>query len=315
MDSRAASAHSPIMIELDIAEAQIIGTRAEQQDAATVVRLGDRGDAALLVLADGLGGHADGAKAARIVVDTFRERASGGAFDEPEHSGRALDEALQETNARIRDASNPADGERGMASTVVAAVIADGHLRWISVGDSHLYVRRRGHLAKLNADHSQAGMMIHDGYAPDAPAVLAARSMLASALGGHAIEHIDRSEAPVALAEGDVILLASDGLDVLSDADIALVLGEGAEGGAGVARALIDAVQALGLPRQDNATVIVARVLGTGAPAAVDDALPAGVTRPGIGGTPEDTGSSWPLLAGLVLLAVVLLSVIMTQIP
>ena len=303
------------MIELDIAEAQIIGTRAEQQDAAAVVRLGDRGNAALLVLADGLGGHADGARAARIVIDTFRERASGGAFDQAERIYLALDDALQEANARIRDASDPTDGDRGMASTVIAAVIAEGRLHWISVGDSHLYVWRRGRLAKLNADHSQAGMMIRDGYAPGAPAVLAARSMLASALGGHAIEHTDRSEAPVALAEGDVILLASDGLDVLSDVEVARVLGESADGGGGTARVLIEAVGALGLPRQDNTTAITAHVFGAGAPARIDDALPAGVTRPGTGANPEGAGSPWPVLVGLALLAAVLLSVIMTQIP
>lgn len=301
------------MIELDIAEAQIIGTRAEQQDAAAVVRLGDRSDAALLVLADGLGGHADGAKAARIVVDTFRELAASGAFDQPALCHRALDDAIHEANARIRDASDPDDGERGMASTAVAAVIAEDHLSWISVGDSHLYVWRRGHVTKLNADHSQAGMMIRDGYAPDAPAVLAARSLLASALGGHTIEHIDRPDVPIALAVDDVILLASDGLDVLSDIDIARIVEESADRGTAPASALVAAVQALGLPRQDNATAVIARVLGTGAPARPEDALPPGVTRPGPDAA-ADTGSPWPLLFGFALLAAVLLSVIMTQI-
>lgn len=300
------------MIELDIAEAATIGTRAEQQDAAAIVRLGKHGDAALLVLADGLGGHADGARAARIVIDTFRERAAGGAFDRPELCHRALDEALHEANARIRDAGNPADDERSMASTVVAAVVAEGHLGWISVGDSHLYVWRHGHLTKLNADHSQAGMMIRDGHAPDAPAVLAARSMLVSALGGQTIGYIDQTDARVALAIDDVILLASDGLDVLGDTDIARIVGESLDRRTEAAQELIAAVQALGLPRQDNATVLTARVLGTGAPASADDALPAGVTRPGLVTDPE-AGKRWPIAVGLALLAATLLGVIVTQ--
>lgn len=302
------------MIELEIVEAQTVGTRAEQQDAAAIVRLGNGRDAALFVLADGLGGHADGAKAAQIVVNTFRERAANGAFDRPELCPRALDEAVRETNARIRDASDPADGERSMASTVIAAVVAEGHLSWISVGDSHLYVWRRGRLTKLNADHSQAGMMIRDGHAPDAPAVLAARSILASALGGHTIEHIDQPAAGVALAIDDVILLASDGLDVLSDTDIARMVGESIDRGRGPAQALVAGVQALALPRQDNATVISAQVLGTGALARADDALPTGVIRPGLDAGPE-TGSPLPLLIGLAVLAAILLSVIMTQMP
>jgi len=304
------------MIELDIAEAETIGTRAEQQDAAAVVRLGKNGDAALLVLADGLGGHADGAKAARIVIDTFSERATSGAFDHPKSCRGALDDAIHEANARIRDASDPADGERSMASTVTAALIVEGRLSWISVGDSHLYVWRRGRLTKLNADHSQAGMMIRDGYAPDAPTVLAVRSMLASALGGHTIEHIDQPEASIALAVDDVIVLASDGLDVLSDADIARIIGESIDRGMAPAQALVAAVQALGLPRQDNATAVAARVLGSGAPASTDDALPPGVIRPALEASPSGVGgSSWPVLVGLALLAAVLLSVIMTQKP
>ena len=304
------------MMNLDIAAAEIIGTRAEQQDASAIVRLGESGDAVLLVLADGLGGHADGAKAARIVVETFRERALGGAFAQAELSRRALDEAIIETNTRIRSARDPADGERGMASTAVAAVIAEGHLKWVSVGDSHLYVWRRGQIAKLNADHSQAGMMIRDGRAPDDPAVLAASSLLASALSGHAIEEIDSPTAVVPLASGDVVLLASDGLDVLSSAEIAQIIGDHAEiDAATLARRLVATVEGFRLPRQDNATVVAARLLGAGLPANPEDALPGGVIRPGSYSHNAGGKTGWPLAVGLAVLAAILASVIVTQMP
>jgi serine/threonine protein phosphatase PrpC len=304
------------MIELDIAMAEIIGTRAEQQDASAIMPLGEGGDAALLVLADGLGGHADGATAARIVVETFRERAVNGAFARAETNRRALDDAILETNARIRTARDPSDGERGMASTAVAAVLAEGCLNWVSVGDSHLYVWRQGRLAKLNADHSQAGMMIRDGRAPDDPAVLAASSLLASALSGYTIEEIDRPIASVPLAPDDVVLLASDGLDVLSDADIAQIIDENAETDAAtLARTLVTTVEGLRMPRQDNATVVVARVLGAGHPATPEDMLPRSVVRPGSGPHNAGSGGRWSLTVGLVLLAAILASVIVTQMP
>ena len=304
------------MINLDIAAAEIIGTRAEQQDASAIVRFGDSGDAVLLVLADGLGGHADGAKAARIVVETFRERALGGAFAQAGLSRRALDAAIIETNTRIRSARDPADGERGMASTAVAAIIAEGHLHWVSVGDSHLYVWRRGQIAKLNADHSQAGMMIRDGRAPDDTAVLAASSLLASALSGHTIEEIDSPTAGVPLADGDVVLLASDGLDVLSNAEIAQIIGDHAEiDAATLARRLVAAVEGLRLPRQDNATVVAARVLGTGLPANPENSLPRGVIRPGSYSHNAGDRTGWPLAVGLAVLAAILASVIVTQMP
>ncbi|MBN9262931.1 MAG: serine/threonine-protein phosphatase [Hyphomicrobium sp.] len=303
------------MIELDIAEAQTIGTRAEQQDATAIVRIGDAGDAALLVLADGLGGHANGAEAARLVVETFRERAPGGGFQKPEDRRRALDETIQEVNQRVLAASNPADGERSMGSTAVAAIVAEGRLRWISVGDSHLYVWRRGRLAKLNADHSQAGIMIRQGYATDHPAVLNARSLLASALTGSSIEEIDAPVDDLALAREDVVLLASDGLDGLSGIEIARIIGETCASGAeAIANALIAAVIAHRLQRQDNATVVVARVLGSGAPAHSDDPLPDSVPTPAAVGDYSGAGHGWSLAVGAAVLLAILAGVIMTQI-
>lgn len=303
------------MIELDIAEAQTIGARAEQQDATAIVRIGDAGDTALLVLADGLGGHVNGAEAARLVVETFRERAPGGGSQAPEDRRRALNETIEEANQRILAASDPADGERSMGSTAVAAIIAEGRLRWISVGDSHLYVWRRGRLVKLNADHSQAGIMIRQGYATDHPAVLNARSLLASALTGSSIEEIDSPIDDLTLARDDVVLMASDGLDGLSGTEIARIIGEASPAGAGViANALIAALIAHRLERQDNATVVAARVLGSGAPAHSNDPLPDSVPTPSAAGDYSGAGQGWPLAVGLVVLLALLASVIMTQI-
>lgn len=255
------------MAELDIAQAATIGARAEQQDAAGIVQLGSDG-AALLVLADGLGGHADGARAARLVIETFDNAARNGTFDQPDSHRQALDGIIEQVNQRIHAASDPSDGHRGMASTAVAAIVTGGTVRWISVGDSHLYVCRDGRLWKLNADHSQAGMMLREGHSPNDEAVINVRSVLVSALTGRAIEEIDSPAHDVSLEPGDVVILASDGLNTLSDAEIALTIGQHIERGANaIAAALVDKVLEKGVRRQDNATVIVARVPGDGAPA------------------------------------------------
>lgn len=301
------------MIELDIAGTQTVGTRADQQDTAGMLRLGGRRDRALLIVADGLGGHTDGAVAARIVTDTFRERAEGGAFDVPARSRHALDDAIYEINRLILAARDPEDGERGSASTAVAAVIAEGRVRWISIGDSHLYIWRRGRLVKLNADHSQAGHMVRQGRSPNDPAVLAARSLLTSALTGDPIEEIDSPEHDVPLAIGDVILLASDGLNTLDTAEIGQAIeravGSGAEA---IANGLVSAVLAHGLWKQDNTTVIAARIHGSGAPASADDEVPQPPPSPV---HKRQQRRRWHLAAGLVLLVAILASVILTQIP
>lgn len=281
------------MIELDTAQYETIGKRAEQQDAAGSAILGSGGGAQLLVLADGLGGHADGARAARMVIETFSEAAKGGLFDEPGGRRQALHGAIHEVNKRIQGATDPMDGHRSMASTAVAAILANGTVRWISVGDSHLYVCRNGRLSKLNADHSQAGIMIRHGYSPDDEAVINARSVLVSALTGREIEEIDNPAHDVALEVGDVVLLASDGLNTLSDTEIALAIDQNYDKGAdAIATTLVRMVTERGLPRQDNATVVVSRVLGRGPHSLADDGpslpLTQATTRTDIPTTPVE---------------------------
>lgn len=260
------------MIELDTASHETIGARSEQQDAAGAAPLGSGGGAQLLVLADGLGGHADGARASKMVIETFSETIKGGSFDEPGQRRQALHSTIQEINRRIHEATDPMDGHRSMASTAVAAILANGTVRWISVGDSHLYVCRNGRLSKLNADHSQAGIMIRHGYSPNDEAVINARSVLVSALTGRDIEEIDNPAHDVALEVGDVVLLASDGLNTLSDTEIALAIDQNYDKGAkAIATTLIQMVTDRGLPRQDNTTVVVSRVLARGPHSAAAD--------------------------------------------
>ena len=207
-----------------------------------------------------------------MVIEAFEDAVKGGFFDEPGGRRQALHGAIQEVNKRIHEATDPNDGHRSMASTAVAAILANGTVRWISVGDSHLYVCRNGRLSKLNADHSQAGIMIRHGYSPNDEAVLNARSVLVSALTGRDIEEIDNPAHDVALEIGDVVLLASDGLNTLSDTEIALAIDQTYDKGAkAIAELLVQMVIERGLPRQDNATVIVSRVLGRGAHALTDD--------------------------------------------
>jgi len=247
-------------MRLELATAEYIGARAQQQDLAAAVPLGA---GAMLVLADGLGGHEGGAEAARIVVDTFKEASVSGLFNTPGTRRQALRDTLERANARIADGADPAFGHRGMASTVVAAIVAHDELSWVSVGDSHLYVWRGGRLSKLNEDHSQAGLMVRSGkYHPNDPEVLAVRSVLVSALTGRKLEIVDLPQTTFRLQAGDVLMLASDGLNTLPDKEIEGMVGElRAHGSIKLSTALLERVRSLRIERQDNTTVAVARVL------------------------------------------------------
>jgi len=266
-------------MQLDLGIAEYIGAREQQQDLATAhVFAGG----ALLVLADGLGGHESGAEASRIVVTTFKEAGAAGRFENPGTCRQALREVLDLANTRIAEGVDPSHGHRGMASTVVAAVVDNGDLRWVSVGDSHLYLWRDGRLHKLNEDHSQAGLMVRSGqYKPEDPEVLAVKSVLVSALTGRKLEIVDLPQSSFRLEPGDVLMLASDGLNTLADDEIERVVEDvRAHGAKKLAATLLKSVKSRRLERQDNTTVVVARVLE---PARI--AVPAAARRPEVATT------------------------------
>ncbi len=257
------------MMRLDLATAEYIGARAQQQDLAAAIPFAT---GAVLVLADGLGGHESGADASRIVVETFREACAGGRFANPETRRQSLMETVDRANTRIAEGVNPAHGHRGMASTVVAAVVAQGELSWVSVGDSHLYIWRGGRLHKLNEDHSQAGLMVRSGqYHANDPEVLAVKSVLVSALTGRKLEIVDLPQKTFKVEPGDVLMLASDGLNTLPDEEIEGIVAEiRGQGAVKLSTTLLERVRGRRLERQDNTTVAIARVLEPPRPEAAE---------------------------------------------
>jgi protein phosphatase len=234
----------------------IQGARSYQEDAAEV-RADGSGLAA--VLADGMGGHVGGALASGLACKFFLHafaKAVGGVE-------ARLAEALDLANAAIayETAENPE--LMGMGCTLVGAALAPGRLVWVSVGDSPLYLVRRGEIARLNEDHSlapeidklaEAGRISWDAAKADPR-----RHVLRSALTGTEIELVDRPRSPLVLEPDDWVILASDGIHSLTEPEIAGIAAAAATPDA-AADALLAAVAAAGDPYQDNATVVAVRV-------------------------------------------------------
>jgi protein phosphatase len=131
------------------------------------------------------------------------------------------------------------------------------------VGDSPLYLVRRGGIIRLNADHSLApeidrlaerGRISWDEAKSDPR-----RHILRSALTGAEIDLIDRPREPLVLAPGDSVVLASDGIHTLPEVEIARLV-TSAQGVEAAAEALLAAVAVADDPHQDNTTVVVVRV-------------------------------------------------------
>ena len=246
-------------VEFDIASDQIDGARDYQEDAYMVNQLGesDSGDVcSLIIMADGMGGHAAGNVASNMVVATFNKSFQGSfpASDIPE----ALTEALNRSNDQIRASVKETPALRGMGCTMVSAYVEDDKLYWVSVGDSHLYLIRDRELIKQNADHSYGAyldMMKEQGMEIEEQAGMS-RNMLMSAMTGEEISSIDVSESPIKVRPGDRVIVASDGLDTLGAGAIIQYSSWSATAKECV-YALLKAVEDANKINQDNTTLIV----------------------------------------------------------
>ena len=246
-----------VPLELDIAGAQIIGDREVQEDAFLISHLGDA--ATLLIVADGMGGHAAGNIASNMAVQSCNRH-----FCHHHESRRLpalLREAVLEANKTIADMVHETEALRGMGCTLVAAVAHDATLSWASVGDSHLYLVRGGGISKLNADHSYGGFL--DRMAalgqPVEPEPGCARNMLMCALTGEEIMEIDCPDTGTRISSGDWLIASSDGLNTLNRDDIIAIAG-GASSARECAERLLQAVTEAQTKNQDNTTVVVIRV-------------------------------------------------------
>ncbi|WP_227446535.1 protein phosphatase 2C domain-containing protein [Cognatishimia sp. F0-27] len=261
----------------DVATAVALGRRDRQEDAV-VADFADGAETGLAVLSDGMGGHDDGDLASRIIVsEVFGALCVSGRPDAAlrgDVSAR-LHDAVQAANRSLHHQVASGTGQPGMGGTLITTVIEKSSLRWISIGDSGLYLFRDGTLTRLNEIHSlapQIDKLVQQG-AIDAETARThpQRACLTSALVGSAIARIDCPADPVPLCGGDIVLMASDGLDVLEDRDIAAILDRGqARPSQHIARALIDAVAARDAPDQDNVSIVVIKP-ALDAPAPITD--------------------------------------------
>ena len=167
----------------------------------------DRPDFGLWVVADGMGGHSDGAHASRAIVEALaalpRPRLLGGA-------AQAIAAALRAVNRRLLDDALRLQSDL-IGSTAVVLVAVDGHCAVLWTGDSRAYRQRSGNLHQLTTDHSQVQRMVELGLlAPEQAESHPAANVLLRAVGADPVLDVDvRVER---LRAGDQFLLCSDGL-------------------------------------------------------------------------------------------------------
>ncbi len=173
--------------------------RTENEDAFLV-------EAPLLAVADGMGGHAGGAQAARTAIAAIR------AHINPE-GGRpasAIKRAFTRANRTIREIRT-AEGYEHMGTTLTVAAVHNDVV-WVGhVGDSRAYLLRDGQLTQLTDDHSLVGELVRRGQlAPDKARTHPKRNVITKAVGSDASVRPDIFSHEI--RPDDRLILCSDGL-------------------------------------------------------------------------------------------------------
>jgi len=240
-----------------------VGMRRDHNEDSFLVDL----DLGLLIVADGMGGHAGGEHASRLAVETIQREvraardSNGGAFERP--SGiedsplpDVMRQAVEAASAAIYEAAQADPELAGMGTTVTAALMDGSHAFVAHVGDSRCYLLREGKIYQVSEDHSLVNEQIKAGAISAAEARTSRfKNIITRSVGFERTVAVDLMG--IELQAGDRFVVCCDGLsNLVEDAEIL---------GMAEAAPIVEASErlvALANERggDDNITVIVARV-------------------------------------------------------
>ncbi|HVH19026.1 MAG TPA: PP2C family serine/threonine-protein phosphatase, partial [Myxococcota bacterium] len=169
-------------------------------------------DTLLLVVADGMGGHAGGEIAAQICVRLFIERFQQEAKPLLRNPLKFLQETMLRAHAALGSYANQFSMLETPRTTCVACIVQANHAYWAHAGDSRFYLFRQGGLIGNTKDHSKVQYLVDQGLIGIADmAEHPDRNKVFSCLGGLVDPVIDLSRR-TPLRNGDILVLCTDGV-------------------------------------------------------------------------------------------------------
>jgi len=245
-------------LRFETADVSLLGDREDNQDRATVQSAEGR---LLLVVADGMGGHAGGALAAEVAVDSLCR-----SLVARPPTAADCREFLGEAMATAHDAVVATGEKMGLGSrpraTCAACLVCEDHAIWAHVGDSRVYLVRNGAIVTRTRDHTPIESLLQDGLiSEEEVAGHPMRHYVEYCLGGAAEQPLVALSAVESLQVGDLVVVCSDGLwSGVSDTDLAAGPDPDVALQDWLARLAGRAVRA-GTPYSDNTTAVALRVL------------------------------------------------------
>lgn len=235
--------------------ASSVGARTSQQDS---LYIGEKEGAILAVICDGMGGMNGGERASELAVQMLTQEFYTRDISNVPAFFREMAVKMDEAVYSLKD------GERlmGAGTTIVSVIVDQSGLYWLSVGDSKIYLCRRGELLCPVAAHNYRlilDQMLADGrisqekYDSEGPKAEALISFLG--LGG--ISRMEINQNPFLPEPGDRILLCSDGLyKSLTEQEILNILQLPMSAEVKI-KMLLDRALEKGGARQDNTSIIL----------------------------------------------------------
>lgn len=243
----------------EIGMSSIIGTRKSQQDS--IFGCADQ-KGALGIVCDGMGGLAGGELASKTAVHSIVD--AWYALDEITDVPQFLETEAENADQKVFLQEDGRGKHMEAGSTVVAVVVKERELYWLSVGDSRIYIIRGNEIMAVNREHNyrmtldrklKAGEITQEEY--DAEEYRA--EALISYLGMGHLPFIDVNRKPFLLEDQDIIILCSDGLYRSLAEDEILAIAKRQETMQGAADELTRTALGEKQSGQDNTSVVILR--------------------------------------------------------
>ena len=229
------------------------GARESQQDSFSVSSDSLQPGGILAVVADGMGGLADGDRVSQTIVSAAMR-----AFVSSGSAAPRLPELLAKAKYAVDQLLGP-NGLRRSGSTVVMGLIRDGMFDYLSVGDSRICLYRDGELHQLNRSHSYSHELSIEAINGEKTFEEIRRDRraecLTSYVGMGELKYVDIPAAPLKVHPGDVFILMSDGVfNALNNQELSAALEQNAER---AAEMIAQWIQEKHYRNQDNYTAVI----------------------------------------------------------
>ncbi len=248
-------------MNIDAAALSLLGDRKENQDR--VAALGN-GEALLLVVVDGMGGHSQGAKAAQATEEVLRSLFTEAKKPMVDPQG-FLTMALSFAHDEVVALGEGLPLDHRPRATCATCIIQDDSAYWAHVGDSRIYHFREGAVLTRTRDHSHVELLLREGVIEENQmADHPMRNLVECCLGGDSPLPDVAVTARRRLKPGDAVLLCTDGLwSGVSDEQIATLATDADIAMANVLEELGNSAVRANAPHSDNTSACGVRWIGS----------------------------------------------------